>query len=76
MYRCASLVSCLAGWLCAQKCKWEFLVFSGSFDTQLAVSEDPEAGSLVFRQLQSSFMRDFEGRWQVCTPLAGSPCKN
>lgn len=49
----------------AQKCKWEFLVFSGSFDTRLAVSEDPAAGTLVFRQLHSSFMRTFEGRWQA-----------
>jgi hypothetical protein len=32
------------------------------------VSEDAAARSLVFRLVRSSFMRDFEGRWQV------SPC--
>ena len=47
-------------------------MFSGSFDTRLAVSEDPAAGTLVFRQLHSSFMRTFEGRWQAraCLPVA------
>ncbi|KAK9832595.1 hypothetical protein WJX81_002087 [Elliptochloris bilobata] len=54
-----------------QKCRWEFLAFSGSFDTQLAVSEEAAAGRLVFRQLQSSFMRNFEGRWQVDALPAG-----
>jgi hypothetical protein len=59
----------------AQKCRWEFLVFSGSFDTTLTVDEEPGAGRLVFRQLQSSFMRDFEGRWQArAVPPVGPAC--
>ncbi len=51
--------------LAAQKAGWRFLAFSGSFECRLAVDEDAEARSLVFTLLQSSFMRDFEGRWSV-----------
>jgi len=55
------LVSCDA-----QSCRWEFLIFSGSFRIVLSVHME-EAGprSLVFRRVQSTFMRAMEGRWQV-----------
>lgn len=48
-----------------QLCRWEFLVFSGNFETELTVEEDLPNGSVVFRLVTSSFMRQFEGRWQV-----------
>ena len=49
-----------------QSCRWEFLIFSGSFRIVLSVHVD-EAGprTLVFRRVQSTFMRAMEGRWQV-----------
>lgn len=67
---------------CTQACRWQFLAFSGTFDVQLAVQEDADAMLLVFRLVRSSFMNDFEGRWQVrvriscmggldCTPCWG-----
>lgn len=51
---------------CVEKvCRWEFLVFSGTFETELTVEEDVAGGSVVFSLVSSSFMRHFEGRWQV-----------
>ncbi len=60
-YATLSAVPCAA-----QSCRWEFLIFSGSFRIVLSVHME-EAGprSLVFRRVQSSFMRAMEGRWQV-----------
>ncbi len=49
-----------------QVCRWEFLVFSGTFETKLMVEEDLPCGTVVFHLVSSSFMRHFEGRWQVC----------
>jgi hypothetical protein len=46
-------------------CRWEFLVFSGTFETQLTVDEDRKAGTVVFNLVSSTFMRHFQGRWQV-----------
>jgi len=48
-----------------QMCRWQFLAFSGVFETQLSVTEHPAELLLVFSLLESSFMRDFEGRWTV-----------
>ncbi len=48
-----------------QTCRWEFLVFSGTFDTALTVEEDHAAGRVVFNLVSSSFMRSFQGAWQV-----------
>jgi len=48
-----------------QACKWQFLAFSGTFDVHLDVDENPDSRMLVFRLVESSFMKDFEGRWQV-----------
>lgn len=55
---------------CTQTCKWAFLIFSGTFVTSLAVSEDPVARRLAFHLVQSSFMRKFVGRWEVCAAPA------
>jgi len=49
----------------SQACKWQFLAFSGTFDVHLNVDEKPDSRMLVFRLVESSFMKDFEGRWQV-----------
>jgi hypothetical protein len=45
--------------------KWQFLTFSGTFDVTLDVTEEPGSRLLVFRLVRSTFMEDFEGRWQV-----------
>ena len=53
---------------CMQTCRWEFLVFSGTFDTHLTVEEDRPAGRVVFNLAAprgSAFMRSFQGLWQV-----------
>ena len=51
--------------ICMQTCRWEFLVFTGTFDTHLTVEEDRPAGRVVFNLVASSFMRSFQGLWQV-----------
>ena len=48
-----------------QACTWRFLAFSGSFNVALSVDEDAAGRTLVFRLVESSFMRGFEGRWRV-----------
>jgi hypothetical protein len=48
-----------------QACKWQFLAFKGTFNVHLNVMEAPQDRLLVFTLAESSFMRDFEGRWQV-----------
>ena len=50
---------------CLQICRWEFLAFSGTFKTLLNVHEERDAGRVVFSLIKSSFMKDFEGQWQV-----------
>jgi hypothetical protein len=54
-----------------QACKWQFLAFKGTFNVHLNVMEVPEERLLVFTLAQSSFMRDFEGRWQVGSQQGG-----
>lgn len=51
--------------LFVQICRWEFLAFSGTFKTLLNVHEERDAGRVVFSLIKSSFMKDFEGQWQV-----------
>eukprot|EP00775_Hariotina_reticulata_P013851 gene13851-13973_t len=58
-----------------QACKWQFLAFSGTFNVQLAVDEQPDSRLLVFRLVESSFMKDFEGRWQVEPLEPGRGCR-
>mmetsp|Transcript_24679 Transcript_24679/g.68672 ORF Transcript_24679/g.68672 Transcript_24679/m.68672 type:complete len:247 (-) Transcript_24679:1196-1936(-) len=48
-----------------QKCRWKFLMFSGTFNAVLSVREVPEQKVLLFELVSSSFMREFEGRWKV-----------
>ncbi|WIA13817.1 hypothetical protein OEZ85_007364 [Tetradesmus obliquus] len=57
-----------------QACGWSFLAFKGTFDVALAVTEEPGQRLLVFRLVESSFMTDFEGRWQV-SPSAPGCCR-
>ncbi|KAF6255289.1 hypothetical protein COO60DRAFT_1641630 [Scenedesmus sp. NREL 46B-D3] len=54
-----------------QACRWSFLAFRGTFSVALDVSEAPADGLLVFRLQESSFMKDFEGRWQVSAVAPG-----
>ena len=49
-----------------EKCKWTFLVFSGTFDMLLDVDEDVPNRTLVFSLAKPGvFMKAFEGRWEV-----------
>lgn len=48
-----------------QSCSWRFLLLKGAFDVHMRVHESPELGSLRFTMRESTFMRSFEGRWQV-----------
>jgi len=57
-----------------QGAKWRVLGFSGSFDVRLSVREDPQARTLVFRLVESAFLRGFEGRWAVAPTKSGRGC--
>lgn len=48
-----------------QSCSWRFLVFRGSFVTELAVKEADAARQLEFSLTKSAFMRKFVGSWDV-----------
>lgn len=48
-----------------QMVMWKFLIFRGSFVTELEVVEDAEAYELSFKLLKSAFMREFVGTWKV-----------
>ena len=54
-----------------QDCKWQFLMFSGTFETSLFMTEERGANRLSFNLAKPSmFMRSFQGRWQVtCAAL-------
>lgn len=56
-----------------QDCKWEFLIFSGKFKTELSVKEDIDKGCLTFNLIASSFMKHFVGQWQVIA-IQGITC--
>ncbi|GAB4815692.1 hypothetical protein N2152v2_002738 [Parachlorella kessleri] len=58
-----------------QTCKWAFLIFSGTFRTSLAISEDPANLRLAFHLLHSSFMKAFVGQWHV-QPAPGGPASS
>lgn len=53
---------CLSG---LQACQWQVSGLKGNFNVTLNVDEQPSARQLVFTLQESSFMNDFEGRWQV-----------
>ena len=46
-----------------QECKWQFLIFKGTFGIALEVDEEPETKTVTFKLAKSAFMRDFEGSW-------------
>ena len=54
-----------------QNCSWKFLVFSGSFITELAVREAEAARQLEFSLMKSAFMKQFIGSWEVRSDLLG-----
>jgi len=54
-----------------QTCSWRFLIFCGSFVTELEVDEEPETRKLAFSLLQSAFMRKFVGCWHVVDNVDG-----
>jgi hypothetical protein len=57
----------------AQTCKWQFLgVFKGEFVISLAVDENPNDLQLSFSLLDSGFMKDFVGSWEVSGESSGS----
>ncbi|KAG7667974.1 hypothetical protein Ndes2526B_g01610 [Nannochloris sp. 'desiccata'] len=58
----------------SQRCSWRFLVFRGSFVTDLAVTEGEEARTLEFSLVKSTFMRKFVGSWEIrpCSVTGGS----
>jgi hypothetical protein len=58
----------------SQRCSWRFLIFKGSFITDLAVDEGVEARTLEFRLVKSAFMRKFIGSWEIkpCSVTGGS----
>lgn len=72
----ALVPNCLYGavFLCAQICRWEFLVFSGTFETRLTVHEAREHGEVVFNLISSSFMQQFQGAWKVCLGFMSLMC--
>ncbi|KAL4434386.1 hypothetical protein ABPG75_000827 [Micractinium tetrahymenae] len=48
-----------------QTCKWAFLVFSGTFVNELNVVEDAASRQLTFSLVESAFMKEFVGSWDV-----------
>ncbi|KAL4428584.1 hypothetical protein ABPG77_008896 [Micractinium sp. CCAP 211/92] len=48
-----------------QTCKWAFLVFSGTFVNELNVVEDAPSRKLTFSLVESAFMKEFVGSWDV-----------
>lgn len=55
-----------------QTCSWAFLVFHGTFVTELIVDEDEDAGRLAFSLLRSAFMKQFIGSWHVEPHASGT----
>jgi hypothetical protein len=53
--------------------KWQFLFFKGTFDVRLHVKEHPQDRTVVFTLAESSFMQNFEGRWQVRQARGDAP---
>lgn len=55
-----------------QRCSWQFLIFRGSFVTELAVEESEELLQLSFSLNESAFMRKFVGTWDIRPVQGGS----
>jgi hypothetical protein len=50
---------------CLTACWWPAAAIIGTFDVRLNVVEVPEDKTIVFTLAESTFMRNFDGRWQV-----------
>ncbi|CAG9463058.1 unnamed protein product [Pedinophyceae sp. YPF-701] len=48
-----------------QTCRWSFLLFGGSFESEIDVVKDEAAGLITFELVQSGFMNSFSGKWKV-----------
>lgn len=57
-----------------QRCIWKFLIFQGTFQMTVGVTESPATTSLRFSLLDSKFMKSFEGGWRV-EPTAPGACR-
>jgi hypothetical protein len=57
-----------------QGCIWRFLWFQGTFQMNLLVSQDPHSYRVTFRLLESSFLRDFRGCWNISN-LSANDCQ-
>jgi hypothetical protein len=53
--------------------KWQFLFFKGTFDVRLNVMEHLQDRTVVFTLAESTFMQNFEGRWQVRQASGDAP---
>jgi hypothetical protein len=55
-----------------QRQKWKFMMFNGTFLSQLWVNEDPVQRSITFDLARPGFMQDFKGLFQVEPVMQGS----
>jgi hypothetical protein len=62
---CSLRVTDAGGLHLVQTVSWKFLIFRGSFATELQVEELPAQRRLAFSLLRSAFMRQFVGSWRV-----------
>ena len=51
---------------------WNFLIFRGSFETELEVSENLEDFEISFSLVQSAFMNQFVGAWRIDEDVTGA----
>jgi len=54
-----------------QRCRWTFLVFSGTFKAAMSVRQVPDQRVLLFDLVEPGFMQEFEGRWKVMESESG-----
>jgi len=51
---------------------WNFLIFRGSFETELEVMENLEELKISFSLVQSAFMNQFVGAWSIDQDVTGT----
>jgi hypothetical protein len=51
---------------------WNFLIFRGSFETELEVSENLQDFEISFSLVQSAFMNQFVGAWSIGQEVTGT----
>mmetsp|Transcript_12426 Transcript_12426/g.29521 ORF Transcript_12426/g.29521 Transcript_12426/m.29521 type:complete len:183 (+) Transcript_12426:433-981(+) len=54
-----------------QVCRWKFLLFSGTFNSTLAVRQMPDNGIVQFELVESDFLSEFHGQWSVVEDASG-----